>query len=328
MKRYFVNTIGPLVLGLLVCFAAFFSCCRGTVPDNDGIIRLATLRGPSSVAMIKLIDSLASCESSDIEVQIFSEPLQMRKSMLEGSVDFAVLPTTMAALLYNKGVDYRVAAIPLWGSLYLCGTDTTIKGLEDLRGGKVYLMAKGMAPDILFRHLLLKSGIEPYRDVDLDYRFPSHSDLANAAMAGRVPMCVLTEPYLSQVLNANPDLHILLDLTQLWQSVENHPEPETAFLCKGALSEADGHIVSVLTEAYRSSAEWVTVHPDSAAVLCTRYNINPDTLALMQSIPRTGIRVVDAADAEQNITDYLTAFLDMSPESIGGKLPDEGFIVK
>ena len=311
----------------MAVLAALPSCVSGGKAD-DAAIRIAALRGPSSVAMIKMIDSLAACEASDIDVQIFSEPLQLRKEMLEGSADFAVLPTTMAALLYNKGLDYRVAAIPLWGSLYLCGSATDVGSITDLKGHKVYLMAKGMTPDILFRRLLESSGLEPYADVELDYRFPTHTDLANAAIAGRAPICVLTEPYLSQVLGANPEMHIILDLNDLWHTVEGNPEAETAFLCKGTLADSGNETVSKLVAAYRASAEWVVANPDSAAVLCARHNINPDTLALMQSIPRTNIKVVDATEAKQDIIDYLTAFFGMSPESIGGKIPDERFIVK
>ena len=289
---------------------------------------VASLRGPSSVAMIQLIDSLSRTEDADIEVKIFDEPMQLRKMMLEGSADFAILPMTMAALLYNKGVDYRVAAVPLWGSLYLCGTDTTVRSLADLRGRKVHLMAKGMTPDLLFRHLLSRSGLEAYRDVELDYRFPTHTDLANAAIARRAELCVLSEPYVSQALNGNSEMHILLDLNQLWQSIESSPEAETAFLCKGSLADSNRVVISRVVDAYRVSSEWVKAHPDSAAALCVRHGINPDTLALIQSIPRTNINVTDASEAEQYIFDYLKLFFGLSPETVGGGIPDGKFICK
>lgn len=317
-----------ITICLLACLAIASSCGRNKAAVQKEKYIVAALRGPSSVAMIRLIDSLATCSNPSVEVQIFDEPLQLRKMMLEGTADFAVLPTTMAALLYNKGLDYRVAAIPLWGSFYLCGNDESVRSLADLKGKKVFLMAKGMTPDIMFRHLLVKSGLEPYRDVDLDYRFPTHTDLANAAIAGCAQMCVLTEPYLSQVLNGNPDLHVLLDLNRIWEDVENQPEAETAFLCRGVLADSCSRVILNLVDAYRASAEWVKDYPDSAAVLSATYNINPDTLALMQSVSRTNINVVGAAEAEHNIFDYLEVFSGMSPESIGGKLPDEKFIVK
>ncbi|MBO4571355.1 MAG: ABC transporter substrate-binding protein [Bacteroidales bacterium] len=302
--------------------------CNGGKRSEAAVVSVASLRGPSSVAMIRLIDSLSREEAPSFRVEVFTEPLQVRKLMLTDSVDIAVLPTTMAALLYNKGVDYRMAAVPLWGTLYLCGTDTSIRTVEDLKGKKVFLMAKGMTPDVMFRHLLWRNGLEPYADVALDYRFPTHTDLANAAMAGRAPMCVLTEPYLSQALNANPALHVLLDLNEEWARVESAPVAETALVVRSAFAEASPEAVSAFVEAYRASVEWVNANPDSAAALAVQYGINPDSAAVAGSVPRCNMRVEAASEVRKAIIDYLRVFYDMEPETIGGKMPDEEFIVK
>lgn len=321
MKMSF-RLVAELFLALMLC------CCSGGGRGDSPVVRVASLRGPSSVAMIRLIDSLSQAKEPGIRVEIFSEPLQVRKLMLTDSVDMAVLPTTMAALLYNKGLDYRASAVPMWGTLYLCGNDTTVRSISDLRGRKVYLMAKGMTPDVLFRHLLSSNGLEPYKDVDLDYRFPTHIDLANATMAGRAEMSVISEPYLSQALNENPSLHILMDLNDEWAKVESVPVAETALVCRGAFTEAHPEAVEAFTEAYRASAEWVNAYPDSAARLAVRYGINPDTLALVNSIPRSNMRVEKASEVRDAIIDYLRVFYAMEPEVIGGRMPDEKFFVK
>ncbi|MBO4768648.1 MAG: ABC transporter substrate-binding protein, partial [Bacteroidales bacterium] len=271
---------------------------------------------------------LAKEEAPSVRVEIFIEPLQVRKLMLTDSVDIAILPTTMAALLYGKGVDYRMAAVPIWGTLYLCGTDTTIRSIADLRGRKVYLMAKGMTPDVMFRHLLLANGLEPFRDVDLDYRFPTHIDLANATMAGRADMSVITEPYLSQALNANPSLHVLLDLNEEWAKVDSAPVTETALVVRGAFAEEHPEAVEAFVDALRRSAEWVNANPGEAAALSVRYGINPDSAAVAGSIPRTNLRVEAASSVKEAIIDYLRVFYEMEPEIIGGSMPDEKFFVK
>ena len=324
--KYMSNNLRIVIL---TAFLPLLLCCNGRQGREDGAMAaVASLRGPSSVAMIGLIDSLSREKAPAARVEIFSEPLQVRKLMLTDSVDMAVLPTTMAALLYNKGIDYRVAAVPMWGTLYLCGTDTTIHSIPDLRGRKVYLMAKGMTPDVLFRHLLLSNGLEPYKDVDLDYRFPTHIDLANATMAGRAEMSVISEPYLSQALNENPSLHILMDLNVEWAKVENVPVAETALVVRAAFAGEHPGAVEAFVEAYRRSAERVNADPAAAAALAVRYGINPDTLAVISSIPRSNMRVVPAADVRNAIIDYLRVFYEMEPEIIGGKMPDENFFVK
>lgn len=310
----------------LVILALALASCRGG--SGYGVLRLAVLRGPSAVEAVRMIDSLTLCESLDAEVGIFDEPLQLRAEMMKGNVDFAVLPSTMAALMYNKGVDYRIVAVPIWGSLFLCGTDTGVQSPEDLKGRTVNMMARGMTPDILFRHLLEICGIDPDRDLTLDYRFPTHIDLANAAIAGRVEFCVLSEPYLSQVLNANPKLHLLLDLGELWRAREGIPLAETAFLCKGSLVGSRDSAIARITGSLRNSAQWVKMCPDSAAALSVKYGINPDAAAVEASIPRSGFDVRGTSEVENEIKNYLKVFLQASPEAVGGIMPDEDFFVR
>ena len=311
------------VAAFLILFAVV-SCSNKR--QDDGVTRIAALRGPSAVAMVQWIDSLAKTDNAATEITICDEPLQLRKKMLEGSVDFAVLPTTMAALMYNGGIDYRIAAVPLWGTLYLCGTDTSVRSIGQLKGRRVHLMAKGMTPDILFRHLVKGAGLDPDSDIDCDYRFPTHIDLANAAIAGRTGFCVLSEPYASQVENANPDFHILVDLGREWEKNESVALAETAFLCRGSLS-GSGRTKGILG-VFNRSAEWVNANPDSAAALAAAFGINPDTAAVRRSIPNSHIKVVATADAENEIKSYLAIFLQDSPEAVGGGMPDDDFYAK
>ena len=266
--------------------------------------------------MLRVIDS--------INVPVLNEPLQVRKMMLDGTADFAVLPSNMAALLYNKGVDYRLVAVSTWGTLYLCGSHD-ISSWDDLKGKKVYLMAKGMTPDVLFRHLLVKNGLTPYEDVDLDYRFPTHIDLANATTAGLADLSVISEPYLSYALMKNPSLKILMSLHDEWEKAEDIALPETAFVCKGEIADNDPELVDDIVRAYRRSAEWVNANVSEAAALAVRHGIIADTAAARNSIPRSNIKVVDAADARHDMENYLKVLYDFDPDIIGGKMLDEEY---
>lgn len=286
---------------------------------------IASLRGPSSLGMLQLIDSLDNTENASFEIEILNEPLQVRKMMLDGSADFAVLPTTMAALLYNKGVDYRLAAISTWGTLYLCGNDTTIHSWNDLRNSKIHLMAKNMTPDVLFRYLLMKNNVEPYRDVDFDYRFPNHIDLANATTAGIVPMSVLSEPYLSYAMIKNDNIHIIMSLHDEWKKTEGFEMPETAFICNGDLAEDNPQLVEKIVSIYGKSADWVNENVDRAAALAVRYEIVGDESAARNAIPRSNLRVARSEDVKDLVVNYLNAFHKMDSAIIGGKMPDEKF---
>ncbi len=314
-------------LFLPILFLFFFVGCRNPAPDDSTRVpyKFVTLKGPSAMGMIRLIDSINHTTEANIQIDILNEPIQVRKMMLDGTADFAILPTTMAAILYNKGQDYRLIAIPVWGTLYLLGKDTTLTRWENLTHKQVHVMARGMTPDVLFRSLLLKNGIRPDADIMLDYRFPTHIDLANAFVAGRAELGVVSEPLVSLVMHKNKNIHPLFDLNDEWEKQQGIPLAQTAFTGKGSLLRENPKLVEQVISAYEKSTRWVNQHPDSAAVLIVKYNILPDSVVARSAIPRSNLHFVRACNIQTQITAYLKIFYDINPEIIGGKLPDESF---
>mgnify|MGYP002476536594 FL=1 len=189
----------------------FLLCGCGNRSGNKSgrsVYTIAALKGPSAMGMIRMIDSLNNGTGHSLEVKILNEPLQVRKMMLDGTADFAILPTTMAAIMYNKGLKYKLVGIPVWGTLYLAGSDSGVAGWEDLKNKRIYVMARGMTPDVMFRYLLRKNGIDPDKDVTLDYSFPTHIDLANAVAAGQAGLAIISEPLASLVIRRNKNIRM------------------------------------------------------------------------------------------------------------------------
>ncbi len=293
-------------------------------PDERSY-KIATLNGPSSIGMIKMIDSLRNTNDSEVKIDILNEPMQVRKMMLEDEAEFAVLPTTMAALLYNKGMDYIMIAVPVWGSLYLLGNDTTINSWEALRGRRINIMGRGMTPDILFRYLLKKYNIEPDKDLLLDYGFPTHLEMANAMAAGRAEIGVVSEPQASLVLNKNKDVHLIFDLNKEWKKHEGFPMTQTALLVKRSVLEENPKLVKKVMMACEKSTLWVNSNHEAAAHLIVKYGILPDYQTAVNSIPRSNLSFSRASEIKEMVEKYLKLFYEIDPDIIGGKIPDEKF---
>jgi NitT/TauT family transport system substrate-binding protein len=277
------------------------------------------------MGMIRMIDSIANAGDTDISIKIENEPIQVRKMMLDGSADFAILPTTMAALVYNKGMDYRLIAIPVWGTLYLFGNDTSITSWENLRNKRVYVMARGMTPDVLFRYLLQYNGINPEKDVTLDYSFPTHIDLANAVAAGQATLGVISEPLASMVISRNKSVHSLFDLNREWENIQGSPIALTALLVKADIIKENPQKVEQFLLDYEKSSLWVNQQPDSAAALIVKYGILPDHEVALRAIPGSRLNFIRAQNIRPQIISYLNVFYTMNPDIIGGKIPDEKF---
>jgi NitT/TauT family transport system substrate-binding protein len=306
---------------VLICTA-----CRNHVKStSDRVFTIACLNGSSSMGLVQLIDSIKNYSSNDINIEILDQPMQVRKMMLDGTADFAFLPTTMAAILYNKGLDYKLIGIPVWGTLYLFGQDSSITNWKDLKNKTVNVMDKGMTPDILFQYLLKENGIDPDKDITLDYSFPTHIDLANAIAAGQVKLGVISEPLVSMVMNKNNNVHTIFDLNLEWNKLHGIPLAQTSFLGKGKILSNEPKKSEQIISACERSVQWVNNNPDSAASLITKYNILPDYKIAIDAIHRSNMNFKRAHDIQHEIEQYLSVFYTMNPNIIGGKMPDENF---
>jgi len=319
MKRY---------IYLLFIIILTISCNQ---QKKSHAIITATLKGPSAMAIIKMIEDKPLLQGNiPTEFIIRNEPNQVRAMLLEGTVDFAMIPSTMAALIYNKERSYILSAVPVWGTLYLFGTDTAIHSWKDLKNKKISLMAKGMSPDIVFRYLAIKNGIDPEKDIRLDYSFPTHIELANAIAAGVSNLGVISEPMVTLVMQKNPDVVPLFDLNYEWKKIfgDSIPFAQTAVVVKKELTEKSPVLVDEYLSLIQKSVDWVNKNPVEAAALIVKHDILPDTLTALKSIPRCNLFYSQAFKEMDGIQEYLKVFYIFNPLIIGGKLPDEKFYYK
>ncbi len=314
----------------LACFWILLFSCKNYKNTGDSIIT-ATLKGPSAMAMIKMMDERPLLQKKYNTIFIIrNEPNQVRTMLLEGNIDFAMVPSTMAALIYNKEKSYILSAIPVLGDLYLFGTDTSIHLWKDLKGKKINLIAKGMSPDIVFRFLAQKNGIDPDKDIRLDYSFPTHIELANAIAAEVSDLGVIAEPFVTLVMGKNSLVFPLIDLNLEWIKIfgDSVPFAQTALVVKRELAEKNPALVDEYLSSLRESIEWVNQNPAKASKLIVKYNILPDTMTSIQSIPRCNLHYSQAFKEMKGIQEYLKVFYIFNPHIIGDSLPDAKFYYK
>ncbi|TSA38934.1 MAG: ABC transporter substrate-binding protein [Porphyromonadaceae bacterium] len=301
-------------------------CHSGQVKDKS--VTLLTLKGPSAMGMIYLIDSPDQVIPEKLHVEILDEPVLVRARILKDKPELAVLPLNIGAILYNKDLPYQVIAIPVWGTLYLFGSDTSIHSWQSLKNKRIFLMGKGATPDILFRYLLKIHGFKPDRDVILDYSFPTHIDLANAVSAGQAELAVISEPLVSLARARNPSILQIMDLNAEWAKAfpGNPSMPQTALMGRKDFIRDHPDWIRKICEAWKRSIDRVNLHPEQAAGRIVFHNILPDPAIAVNSIPRCNLKFRYASEIRSEIGQYLQVFFTFNPDAVGGKLPDEQFI--
>ncbi len=322
MKKIFV---------IILIAVLIISSCKNIPSPEKQKITTATLKGPSAMSMIRMIDrpdTLIGGFSTEFEIK--NEPNQVRMLILNEQVDFAVVPSTMGALLYNKTGKYILAAVPVWGTLYLFGSDTSIHTWSDLKGKTVSLMAKGMTPDIMFRYLAEKNGVNPAKDIKLDYSFPSHIELSNAIAAGLSDLGVISEPLVSIVSEKNKNVKPLINFNSEWIKLfgDNVPFAQTALLVHKDIAGKYPGAVDDYLEKLERSIQWVNLNPEKAAGLFVKHKIMPDSATAVHSIPRCNLKFSHAGEEMNGIQEYFKVFYNFNPSILGDKLPDEKFYYK
>jgi len=299
--------------------------CNNSEDKNS--IDILTLRGPSAISMLYLMEDFKELGMTPVKYEILNEPLQIRARLLQEEPEMAILPTNMAANLYNKGVPYQLAAISVWGTLAVFGNDNSIEDWVDLKGKRIHLMAKGMTPDILFRYLADKNNLDPDKDLILDYSFPTHSDLANAVIAGLADIAVLSEPLISLVKKENPRINTIFDLEEEWKKVFNidFAIPQTSLVVKKSFARDNPESVTMFIEEYRKHCSRIVSDLENAGRLTVKYDILPDAGVAEQAIPGCNLDVLPSWEVKSRVKAYLEVFYNFNPESIGGQLPDETF---
>lgn len=299
-----------------------FSCT-----EKKDTIKIGLLDGPSAVSFIAMIDNPPVIDNKRVEFIIHSEPLHIQALMMQGKLDFAVLPTVMAANLYNKGIDYKLLAIPVWGTLYLLTNNPEIQHLKQLQQEKVYLFGQGSTADVLLRSYLEKNALH---HIQPDYSYSSNAELANAFLQQKIRLAIISEPMVSLLMTKDSTISILQKISPEDKSLNFSEDifAQTSFLVNNNLTENYGTLIKVISEQYRESCDFTYEHPEETAELLVKHGFYPDTAVSMQSIPRCNIRFSYAADVKETVMEYLRIFYTFEPQSTGGKMPADDFIYK
>lgn len=303
------------------CAIALFSETAAPKP-----IVIGGLKGPSGVGMVKLFETPPSPpEGSIVQLIPVASADLMTAKLISGEYDCGVLPLNIAAKLYAAGIPIKLAAVVGDGMVSFLSADATIGSLPDLKGRTVNVAGQGATPDFLFRKLLKDAGLDPEKDLRLDYSLP-YPEAAAALSAGKIACAILPEPFATMARTANPALRSTIDLGALWTSRTGQASyPMTAFVVSARLASERPQAIKAILDAYEASIDWVIAYPSEAGALVEKQDLGLKAAIAAKAIPLSAYVFTRAREARPSVEVLLGVFLNLAPASVGGKLPDEGF---
>ncbi|MHB8962135.1 MAG: ABC transporter substrate-binding protein [Saccharofermentanales bacterium] len=304
-----------------------------TIPYEDrSLIRIATLKGPTGMGMVKLFDDNDNkLTTNRYETLIVGTPDEIVGKISSGELDIAAVPTNLASTIYNKTTgNVQLLAINTLGVLYILEKGDTVKTIADLKGKKLYASGKGATPEFILNYILKQNGMDPASDLTVEYK-TEHSELLALAASGMADLVLLPEPFVTTLLAQDIGFAKKLDFTQEWADTTTAAGVQDSVLAMGGIivrkdfAINNKAAVDAFLAEYEASVQYVNANLDAAAELIVKYGIMAAAGPAKAAIPSCNIVYIDGSDMKIQIAEFYQVLFDTEPKSIGGKLPEDDF---
>ena len=293
-------------------------------PAQRPQVNLAVITGPTGIGAVKLMsDNDAGETKNAYNMTVAAAPDELTGKLISGDLDMAALATNLALNLYNQTEEIQLLAVNTLGVLYILENGSTIQTPADLKGKTIYAMGQGANPEYVLRHLLTVNGLDPDKDITIEFTAP---DAIQAGMiSGDMDVALLGMPAAMGAVMRGEDTRLALSLGELWAE---QTEGELAMGCiavRRDFAAENPQIVADFLEEYAASVRFVRENVDEAAELVAAYGITPNAAIAKASIPLCNLVCITGAEAQFTLQDYYKILFDANPKSIGGFTPDDDF---
>lgn len=308
------------LLCVLALLAAFLpaACAEGTV-------RLGVMTGPTGIGMVKLFSETESPYS----YTVVGSADELTPLFLQGELDIVSVPANLAANLYNKtegGV--RALAVNVLGVLYI--TALNVDGLDtiaDLKGQTIYASGKGSTPEYFLRYVLTQNGLDPDRDVTIEWKTEA-SEIVALLSQSQSGIAMLPQPYASVAqAKLGESFQIALSLSEEWAALNNGTLCTTAVvMARTEFVEAHPEAVEAFLSDFAASAQWVNENVADAAALCGEFGIiSAPAPVLENAIPKCNIVCITGSEMKDALSGCLGVIFEQNPKAVGGAMPLDDF---
>ena len=327
-----------------ICFAALLltlTACGGTGTSNELTASNANetpeppettlqplsamvIKGPSAISVAELLQKSDS-EETNYDITMVGSPDEVVSAISSESTDVAIVPTNLAANLYNKTEgDIRMVAITTLGSLYLVSNGVEINDIRELEGKTIYSGGQGANPQYILEHLLLQSGLTIEENVFVEY-VTEHSEAVALLATDAAEIVLLPEPFVTTALAKNPQSVIALDISKAWTKETGNDFAMSCLVARADYLENNKETVDAFLTELEASAAFCLSNVEACAQLCVDFGIISDLDTAVAAIPRCQIVYSDKTEMKALVEAYYQVLFKANPASIGGSVPDNAF---
>ena len=297
-------------------------------PVEDPITtRIAALKGPTAMGLVKLMsDDPQSASGPMYDFTLAGAADEVTPSLIKGDLDMACVPANLASVLYNKTEGQIVTlAVNTLGVLYIVENGNAVQSMADLAGKTIVAAGKGSTPEYALRYLLSENGIDPDKDVTIDWK-SEHAECVAALASGAATIALLPQPFVTVAQTKIEGLRMALDLTAEWDALDNGSGMITGVVvARKSFVEEHPAAVGAFLQDYAASVDWVNSNNADAAQLISQFGIIEAAPVAQKALPYCNIVCITGEEMTEKLTGYLQVLFDAQPAAVGGKLPGDDF---
>ena len=293
----------------------------------DGALRVAGLKGPTTMGLVNLLSMEKNGTAAmDYDLQLYGAADEIVPELIKGNLDMAAIPANLAATLYQKtNGGIQVLAVNTLGVLYVVEKGNTVHSFSDLKGRTILSTGKGTTPEYVLRYLLTANGLDPDKDVDIQYYSEATEVTAQMAATKKDAIAVLPQPYVTAAQMKDSDLRVVLDLTKEWNKVCDTQLITGVTVVRKEYAEEHPDVVAAFLTDYAKSVDAANTDLDGTAALCEQQGVLAKAAIAKKALPNCNIVCLTGDELKANASAYLQVLLDADPADVGGALPGDDF---
>ena len=285
-------------------------------------LRVAGLKGPTTMGLVNLMDS---DDGANYTFTMYGAADEIVPLLVKGELDAAAVPANLAATLYQKTQgQVEVACINTLGVLYIVENGDTVQSVADLKGQTIVTTGKGTTPEYVLRYVLSQNGLDPDKDVTIEYCSEATEALSQV-QAGQATIAMLPQPFVTSALSQVEGLRVALDMNEEWQNVAGSQLVTGVLVVRKEAVEADPDAFEEFLNGYAASVEAANTDLEGTAALCESYGIVAKAALAQKALPECNIVFERGEQMKTDLVNYFQVLYDADPSSVGGAMPADDF---
>ncbi|MCM1106106.1 MAG: ABC transporter substrate-binding protein [Blautia sp.] len=296
--------------------------------DTEAVtIRIGGLKGPTSMGLAKLLsDAEAGTSASKIEYTLATAADELTPALIQGNLDMIAVPSNLASVLYNKTEgQVSVLAVNTLGILYIVDTGDSVSSFADLKGKTIYATGQGATPEYSLKYLLQQNGLDPEKDVTLEFKSESAEIVSLMTSSGEETIAMLPQPFVTVAQTQVEGLNVALDLNAEWNALDNGSSLVTGVLvARNAFLQEHPEEVAAFLSEYKASTAFANENVEEVSAMIEALDIVKAPIA-QKALHFCNITYLDKSDMKEAVSGYLQVLYEQNPQSVGGTLPADDF---